>query len=134
MENAVQLPSKEEYLIAKPDEFSICYITHKDAESHPGLATDLHACKYNTQLNLTVQLYIHLNRKYCYNQGRAKITHLGFSILWVPSVAMSLLCNNSSMQTTTLRHGVDENQCFLVRLIICLKKKEYKLDFKQSWH
>lgn len=110
------------------------YMIHLDAASWRGLNADRHAPKYNAHLNLTVQAYIHLNRKYCYNQGRAKMTHLGFSILWVPCLAMSLLCNNSSMQTTTLGHEVDENQCFLVRLIICFKKKEYKLDFKQSWH
>jgi hypothetical protein len=134
MEGGFKLPTAEEFFIQKCSEFETMYMTHRDAVYTHGLAQDLHTRRFDDQLNKTMQTWDESESSRNYNQGKTKMTNVGFTKLFVACLAWALLCNNCDSPTTTLGKEFDDHQRCSVSVKKGGKLQSLSYNFKQSWH
>jgi hypothetical protein len=135
MENGVKLPSKAMFFEGKAKQFSTCYMFHKHvATSNSGIAEDLLNNSYDAQLNVTLQTAAHLCKVTDYNKGRAKMTNVGFSQLYVPILALVCLVNDCNLPTTKFSKCFDEKQRVNIVRVRKGAKVNISADVKEAFH
>ena len=132
MPGSFVLASAKYCFIDKCEEFSVTYMPHKKVVT-PGVADNLRSQHLDVQMNLTLSpdRDHQLVSTNIYNQGKTNRTNVVLSMLCVPSLAMSLLCNNADLPTTTFGKDYDDGQHCTVPITKRGITKTYEMNFKQ---
>ena len=113
------------------EEISVTYMPHTKVVT-PGVADDLRSQRLDTLMNLMLSPDIdhQSDSTKKYNQGKAKRTTIGFSRLCVSCLAMSMLCNNANLPTTTFGKDYDDGQRYTVPITKCGINETYDMNLK----